>query len=79
MLFLYGKQVSDENAVRKAFQFLQQLNPEKNNIINTWAAAGITAQSAYDTQALLHLRKEYCDKRKCIHCAIGHKIMNLKQ
>jgi hypothetical protein len=36
---------------------------------------GIKAKNAYDTQALLELKNNYCAKKRCLHCAIGIKIL----
>jgi len=78
ILFLYGKHSSNEEATDKALAILHSIKPEKNSIIDKWKTLGISAHDAYDTQALIQLRKEYCDKKLCIHCAIGHKLMNKK-
>lgn len=34
-----------------------------------------TAINAMDSQALIHLKKNYCDKNKCLHCALGLKLL----
>ena len=79
LLFIYGKNTGNEEASEKALELLHKLKAESNTIIKKWDSLGVNAADAYDSQALLQLRKEYCDKRKCIHCAIGHELMKVKR
>jgi len=76
MLFLYGKHTANEEASEKAIELLHKLKAEKNSLIEKWDSIGIRANDAYDSQALIQLRKEYCDQRRCL---IGHKLMNIKK
>lgn len=50
---------------------MQQAAPEENSVINTWRESGIKPGSAWDTQALLHLFRQYCMAKKCLECSIG--------
>jgi Protein of unknown function (DUF2851) len=77
-MFLYGRHTGKEDLAEKALDMLHALKPESNTFIKKWASIGITASDAYESQALLQLRKEYCDQRRCIYCAIGHQLMNVK-
>jgi hypothetical protein len=45
--------------------------PEKNIIIDKFKEIGIISKNAFQTQALLQLKKEYCEHKKCLHCAVG--------
>jgi len=74
-LFSYGKNKEKEYLKDRALRFLEELKPEKNNIIENWKKLGIRPASAYQTQALLHLKKQYCHPKKCMHCAIGNAVM----
>lgn len=74
-LFLYGEMHGEEKFKDQTFEFLEALPAEKNAIIRGWANLGVEASSAYQTQALLELKNEMCDKKKCLECAIGFKIM----
>jgi len=44
---------------------------EKNNIVEKFTSFGISTKNALHSQALLQLKNEYCDKKKCLQCAIG--------
>ncbi len=78
-LFLYGKHKDDSSFKEKALQLLEELPPEKNKIITAWKHLGVEVDSAYQTQALLQLKNEYCQKQKCLTCAIGNRILTEKR
>ena len=48
---------------------------EKNVIIDKFKTFGIVSENVYESQALLQLKKEYCDLKKCLDCAVGHFIL----
>lgn len=73
--FLYGKRLAQEKYQDKAVQILEELEVEENVIIREWEQYGLKPQNAFDSQALLHLKAEYCDKRRCLECGIGLKII----
>jgi hypothetical protein len=77
-MFLYGRHTGKEAIAEKAIGLLHKLKVEKNHIIEKWSSIGITASDAYESQALLQLRREYCDQRRCVNCAIGHQLMNVR-
>lgn len=77
VLFVYGKAMSSPDLCTKAVNILYQLPPENNHIISKWSQYGLHARSAFDSQALLELKKNNCDERKCLSCKIGNKVMNL--
>lgn len=76
LLFLYGKEKGDEQFKDRALRFMEDLKPEKNTTIDQWKQLGWRPESAYQTQALLQLKKYYCDEKKCLQCAIGHTILS---
>lgn len=75
ILFLYGKQVGDESFKEKAISHLEQIKAEKNKIIDKFKSLDINAKSAADSQALIQLKKAYCDEKRCMSCAIGNRII----
>jgi hypothetical protein len=76
LIFVYGQCRDDQEIRERALSFLEDIAPEKNVIISEWENAGIFAESAFYTQALIQLRNEYCKKRKCLDCRIGSKIIS---
>ena len=75
MLFAYGKHKSDEALCDRAFDLLEQLKAENNHITRLWQQCGLIAQNAGDSQALIQLKKEYCDKKDCLRCRIGFEYL----
>jgi hypothetical protein len=78
VLFAYGKKMDEPLQCTKAMQWLQQTPGEKNSITQVYKLAGINSTNAYDTQALLHLKKNYCDPIRCLECAVGNNILKSK-
>ncbi len=76
VLFAYGKSVSDESYCERAFCFLDSAKPEKNGVIKEFEKGGVIPRNASDTQAMVQLAKEYCEKRKCFYCRIGHALLS---
>jgi len=76
VIFVYGQSRDRQDISERALGFLEKIDAEKNAITAEWDTAGINAESAFYSQALLQLRNEYCRKRKCLDCRIGNKIIN---
>lgn len=74
-IFQFGYHNKDQGMMENALDILRKLPPENNHIIRDWALSGIECTSAFDSQSLLELRKYNCDKRTCLDCPIGSKII----
>lgn len=72
-LYAYGKYKGDERLYQRADALLENLKPESNYIIRQWKECGLTAAHAGDSQALIQLKKNYCDPKKCLYCRIGYE------
>jgi hypothetical protein len=68
--FAYEQSLHKEST-QEIIELTTALQPEKNIIIDKFAAIGILAENAFQSQSLLQLKKEYCDAKKCLQCAIG--------
>ena len=66
-----GKPV-EENIVK----LMHQISSEKNNIIDKFNSLKKVSASALQSQGLLQLKNEYCNKNKCLQCAIGNTLLN---
>jgi len=75
ILFAYGKQTDRPDLCEKALRWLDEIKPEKNSIVALYSKSGISIKNAGDTQALIQLRREYCDRKKCLYCRIGLKLI----
>lgn len=74
-LFVYGKQKDDERYVNRALLFLEETLGENNSIIRKWEELGVPVKTAHSTQALLQLKNEYCNNKKCLSCSIGNYVL----
>ncbi|HEB62498.1 MAG TPA: DUF2851 family protein [Bacteroidetes bacterium] len=75
-LFFFGHLNNEPGYKERAVDLLMNLSPENNSIIKKWKDLDIEVKSAYDSQALLELKQNYCDKKRCLECPIGNEIMN---
>jgi len=78
ILYAYGIHRSKEKLCSRATAFLEELKPENNYIIRMWSECGLQVVHAGDSQALIQLKKEYCDKKKCLYCRIGYEYLKRK-
>jgi hypothetical protein len=77
VLFVYGQEHHNESLTTKAVNLLHQLPAEANHVITHWSRYGIHARTAFDSQALIELKKNNCDEKRCLECRIGNKVMGL--
>jgi hypothetical protein len=74
-LFTYGKARGNNDYCTRAIGLLEKLPPEKNAVLASWEALGVRHPDAFTSQALLQLTNEYCQTKRCLHCAIGNRIV----
>ena len=65
-----GKEISED-----LIQLLKEISPEKNAIIDKFNSFGIVSKSAFDSQSLIQLKNEYCNKSKCLKCGVGIELL----
>jgi len=75
-LFAYGVERNIPEYKERAFNFLDQIPPEKNSIISKWNSLGVKADNAFHSQALIQLKAKYCKFKRCLNCTIGTKILS---
>ena len=77
-LYAYGLHKGNPVLCARAGSFLEELKAENNYITRMWEQCGMKASNAADSQALIQLKKEYCDKKKCLYCRIGYEYLKRK-
>ncbi|MFI5222334.1 MAG: DUF2851 family protein, partial [Bacteroidia bacterium] len=75
MLFLYGKINHLEELCERALKFFEHIPAEKNAITRFWDSLGIATHSAFESQALIQLKNNYCSKLNCLNCTFGKEIL----
>ena len=73
--YAYEKSLGS-NEFEKTMSLYAALKSENNSIVNNFKELEVSAESAVDSQALIELKTQYCDKHKCLHCEIGNKLLN---
>lgn len=74
-LYAYGLHKGNRVLCARTGSFLEELKAENNYITRMWEQCGMKASNAADSQALIQLKKEYCDKKKCLYCRIGYEYL----
>ncbi len=74
-LFLYGYQQKNDKFKDKALRLLEEIKPEHNKITKGFVLLDFPCRSAFDSQALIELKHNYCDRKQCLSCAIGNSIL----
>ena len=73
VLFAYGHHHKENEYKDRALQWLEEISAEKNTITNGYAASwALSNKNAFDSQAFIQLKNEYCNKKRCLDCAIGN-------
>lgn len=76
VIHAYGTLTGNHELIDRAFQFLEDLKPEENKITKLFEGCGIKIGDAFTSQAFIQLRREYCEKSKCLYCRIGHRLLS---
>lgn len=74
LLYVYNKSIYKDN-IDQLIDFMEYLPLENNNATNIFNKLQFPMQSAFDSQAVLHLKKNYCDLNLCLNCCIGNYIL----
>jgi hypothetical protein len=74
-LFFYGRKQQIPILCDKAIYWMEKCPPENNRIIRMFQDAGWYAGNSGQTQGQLHLKKNYCDYKKCVNCGIGQQLL----
>lgn len=75
VLFAYGLYHKNQAVKDKAINFLSNLSAESNSITKQWRLKSVTNRNAFDSQALIELKNNYCHEKKCLECAVGNKLL----
>jgi len=75
MLFAYGSYHDEEKYKQKALRWLEETPAENNSIIKEFQQLKIENKNAFDSQALIELKNEYCNKKRCLDCTVGNAVL----
>ena len=72
--FVYQQSRGEVNQ-DEILKLIQQIKPEKNSIISKFSDLKINSENAFESQALLELKNNYCAKKRCLKCSIGNDLL----
>lgn len=75
VLFAYGNYHSEQKYKDKALQWLEETAGESNSITKGFHKIGIENKNAYDSQGLIELKTQYCERKMCLDCSVGNAIL----
>lgn len=75
VLFAYGIYHKEQEFKDKALKWLEQTSAESNSITKGFQQLACENKNAFDSQALIELKNEYCNKRRCLECSVGNFIL----
>ncbi len=75
VLFAYGRYIGEKQHTAKALSFLDSLPFENNYITRLFSKLAYPRYKATDSQALIQLYKNYCQRERCLDCRFGVHIL----
>lgn len=74
--FVYGQHLGKIAMQDNSINWLEEIKAENNQVIKRFKGINVIPQNAMQSQALLQLKSNYCDKKRCLECKFGHSILN---
>lgn len=59
----------------KVLDIIHTISAEKNAVVDGFSRLQQKAKTALESQAFIQLKTEYCDKNKCLQCAVGNALL----
>ncbi|MCB4808666.1 DUF2851 family protein [Tamlana sp. 62-3] len=75
--FCYAKHLG-VNIQDEILSLVTSIKSENNSIISKFNSLKSVSNSALDSQALIHLKTNYCNTNLCLKCAVGNVFLNNK-
>jgi len=72
--FAYSRSLGKDTS-ENLIDMLSDIPSEKNSVIEKFDSFGMKSKNAYQSQAFLQLKNEYCNNKKCLECAIGLQLL----
>ena len=79
ILFAYGLHHNEQQYKDKAIAWLEEIPSEKNVITKGFEVLKFSNKNSFDSQAYIQLKNEYCNKKRCLECAVGNALLKNKE
>lgn len=77
MIFAYGEYICSDMLIESAIALLEEIPSERNKYTKLWNSHATITRTAYDSQAMIQLSREYCEKENCAKCPFARLLINL--
>lgn len=77
LIYAYSSRTGAYEDGEKALTLLTELPPENNTFVREFKGLGIKVNDAAASQAVIQLKKNYCDTRKCLYCRFGSYFLRV--
>lgn len=75
--FCYQRYQGKENN-ESLFKMMMSIKKEDNSIVDNFRKLHVSIKDAKESQSYIQLYNKYCVKDKCLDCAVGASLMNIK-
>ena len=75
LLYSHAMSHDDWKLREQVLELLRLLPAEQNYIIRQWQECGLKVDTAADSQALIQIKRQYCDRRDCLRCSFGYEYL----
>ena len=79
MKYAYGKFIGSDAMINSAIQLLELIPAEVNRYTKVWNSHDNIAKTAIDSQALIQLSREYCERSRCAECRLARKLLAMQE
>ncbi len=79
VLFSMGRYESNTKLTDLALYIYENCKAEHNHITSLWMDLGVEVRHSSDSQALIQLYHDYCERKRCLECSIGHYYLSQHQ
>lgn len=79
IFFAYGQKKNKPEYCERAIQMQERIPAENNSVIRLFDQVGLKVRNSADSQAVIQLKREYCEKKKCMYCRIGYYYLKTKR
>ncbi|MFN5421667.1 MAG: DUF2851 family protein [bacterium] len=74
ILMAYSKATGNKIYKEKGLKWLSELRAESNSVIDQFKRTGFNIHTAYESQSILELHKQYCSRNLCHLCVRGKQV-----
>lgn len=77
VLYAYGAFSGRVDIQERSLDLYSIIEAENNHLITKYKELRFPITTSFDSQAILHLSKHYCQPKKCLECPLGQKIISM--